>query len=235
MTTHEIMQELASYGSDAIKKIFVKHGAKEPFFGVKVQDLKIIQKKVKKNHQLALELYATGNSDAMYLAGLIADESKMTKEDLKQWAENAYWYMISEFTVPWVTAESAYGRELALEWMQSDQEGVCAAGWATYSNVLALCPDAQLDKDEILALLQKVETDIHKAQNRVKQVMNGFVIAVGGSVPDLTTKALEIGARIGKVTVDMGGTACKTPFAPEYIDKIIQRGAVGKKKKTVRC
>lgn len=235
MTTDEIMQELASYGSDSVKRIFEKHGAREPFFGVKVQDLKIIQKKIKKNHQLALELYATGNSDAMYLAGLIADETKMTKADLNRWAENAYWYMISEFTVPWVTAESAYGRELALEWMQSTQENVCAAGWATYSNILALHPDAQLDKDEILALLQKVASDIHSAQNRVKQVMNGFVIAVGGAVPDLTAKALEIGNSIGKVTVDMGGTSCKTPFAPEYIEKIIQRGAVGKKKKTVRC
>jgi hypothetical protein len=65
--------------------------------------------------------------------------------------------------------------------------------------------------------------------------MNGFVIAVGGSVPELTELAKETGKKIGIVTVDMGGTACKTPYSPEYIDKIIQRGALGKKKKTVRC
>ncbi len=76
MTTEEIMVELHRYGSEQTKKVLIKHGAREPFFGVKVQDLKKIVKKVKKNHALALELYATGNSDAMYLAGLITDEDK---------------------------------------------------------------------------------------------------------------------------------------------------------------
>lgn len=235
MTTPEVMQELASYGSDSVKKIFVKHGAKEPFFGVRVQDLKIIQKKVKKNHLLALALYATGNSDAMYLAGLIADEHKMTKQNLNDWVQNAYWYMLSEFTVPWVAAESRYGHELALEWIQSEQESICAAGWATYSNLIALLPDENLDKAEILTLLQKVAQEIATAPNRVKQVMNGFVIAVGGGIPELTERAKAIAIAIGKVTVAMGETKCSTPYASEYIDKIIARGALGKKKKTVRC
>lgn len=235
MTTPEILAELATYGSESIKKIYLKHGAKEPFYGVKVEDLKKIQKKVKKNYDLALELYDTGNSDAMYLAGLIADDKKMTKNDLHHWAEKAYWYMISEFTVPWVAAESHYGHELALEWMQSDKENIAAAGWATYVNLLALIPDNQLNKDEIKSLLEKVKKEIHTAQNRVKQVMNGFVIAVGGCVPDLTDLAIETGKTIGAVTVDMGGTACKTPYSPDYIEKIKAKGAIGKKKKTVKC
>ena len=235
MTALEILEELKSYGSESIKKIFLKHGAKEPFFGVKVEDLKKIQKRVKKDHALALALYDTGNSDAMYLAGLIADEKKMTKADLNHWANNAYWYMISEFTVPWVAAESDHGHELALEWMQSAEENIVAAGWCTYACLLALTPDEKLDKAEIRSLLATIEKGIHQAQNRVKQTMNGFVIAVGGSVPELTELAKETGKKIGIVKVDMGGTACKTPYSPEYIDKIIQRGALGKKKKTVRC
>lgn len=235
MTAIEILEELKSYGSESIKKIFLKHGAKEPFFGVKVEDLKKIQKRVKKDHALALALYDTGNSDAMYLAGLIADEKKMTKADLNHWANNAYWYMISEFTVPWVAAESDHGHELALEWMRSAEENIVAAGWCTYACLLALTPDEKLDKAEIRSLLATIEKGIHQAQNRVKQTMNGFVIAVGGSVPELTELAKETGKKIGIVTVDMGGTACKTPYSPEYIDKIIQRGALGKKKKTVRC
>jgi 3-methyladenine DNA glycosylase AlkD len=235
MTATEILDELKSYGSESIKKIFLKHGAREPFYGVKVEALKKIQKRVKKDHALALALYDTGNSDAMYLAGLIADEKKMTKADLNHWAKNAYWYMISEFTVPWVAAESDHGHELALEWMRSDQENMAAAGWCTYAGLLALTPDEKLDKAEIRSLLATIEKGIHTAQNRVKQTMNGFVIAVGGSVPKLTELAKETGKKIGIVTVDMGGTACKTPYSPEYIDKIIQRGALGKKKKTVRC
>jgi len=235
MTTKEILAELESYGSDSIKKIFLKHGAKEPFYGVKVQDLKKIQKKIKKNYELSLELYDTGNSDAMYLAGLIADDKKMTKADLNKWVKNAYWSMLSEYTVPWVAAESNHGYELALNWMKNDNENIASAGWTTYSNLLALLPDEKLNKNEIKSLLKKIEKEIHTAQNRVKQSMNGFVISVGSYIPEFTELAIETGKRIGVVMVDMGGTACKTPYSPEYIDKTKKRGSIGKKKKTVKC
>src|SRR5437667_3050665 len=95
MSTADILAELQSYGSEQTKKTLMNHGAREPFFGVKVADLKKIQKRIKKDYQLALDLYATGNSDAMYLAGLIADDEKMTKKDLQRWAEGAYWYMLA--------------------------------------------------------------------------------------------------------------------------------------------
>ncbi|MBK7138405.1 MAG: DNA alkylation repair protein [Bacteroidetes bacterium] len=235
MTTKEILDELKLYGSDSIKKVFFKHGAKEPFYGVKVADLKKIQKKIKKNYALSLELYDTGNTDAMYLAGLIADDKKMTKENLNHWVKNAYWYMISEFTVAWVAAESNFGHEMALEWIKSSEENIASAGWATYANLVTLLPDEQLNIAEIKSLIETVEKEIHQAQNRVKQTMNGFVIAVGGSILELTDFAIEKGKKIGMVSVDMGETACKTPFIPEYIEKIRQRGALGKKKKTVKC
>jgi len=87
MTLDEIMQQLQQLGHESIKKVLVKHGAREPFFGVKVEDLKKIVKRVKTDYPLSLELYNTGNSDAMYLAGLIADPSKMTRQNLNQWVE----------------------------------------------------------------------------------------------------------------------------------------------------
>src|SRR6201986_4215376 len=105
MNVESIMAELKAKGSENIKKILLKHGVKEPFFGVKVEYLKVIQKKIKKDYQLAKDLYATGNADAMYLAGLIADDKQMTQADLQTWAEQAVSNNISEYTVPWVAAE----------------------------------------------------------------------------------------------------------------------------------
>ena len=112
MTCQQVLTELKGYSNKQIENIFDNHGAKGQSWGVKVQDLKKIQKKVKKNHALSLELFDTGISDAQYLAGLIADEKKITKKDLQHWADTAGWGMISEYTVPWITAESAYGWEM---------------------------------------------------------------------------------------------------------------------------
>jgi 3-methyladenine DNA glycosylase AlkD len=235
MTAQKIVAELESLGTEATKKMLLKHGAREPFFGVKVEELKKIQKRIKKDYQLALDLYDTGISDAMYLAGLIADDAQMTKKDLERWAKQAYWSMLSEYTVPWVAAGSAHGHELALKWIESKEENIGAAGWSTLSNLVALKEDAELDLAELKRLLERVAKTIHQQPNRVRYTMNGFVIAVGCYVPVLTNLALETAAKMGPIAVDMGGTACKVPGAAEYIKKVQQRGTIGKKRKTVKC
>ncbi|MDB4927082.1 DNA alkylation repair protein [Mucilaginibacter sp.] len=235
MTVNDIMADLQANGSDSIKKVLLKHGVKEPFFGVKVEHLKTIQKKIKTDYQLAKDLYATGNADAMYLAGLIADDKRMTKADLQNWVKAAVSDNINGYTVPWVAAESNYGYELALEWTESSEEYIATAGWSTLSNVVALKPDSELDINSLKVLLERIEKSIHTSPNRVRSVMNGFIIAVGSYVTSLTDDAVAIAKRIGPVTVIKEGTACKVPEAIDYIGKAKARGSLGKKKKTVKC
>ncbi|MCO5950682.1 DNA alkylation repair protein [Mucilaginibacter flavidus] len=235
MTVNEIMADLQAHGSESIKKILLNHGVKEPFFGVKIEHLKTIQKKVKKDYSLAKDLYATGNADAMYLAGLITDDSKMTKADLQAWAEQALSNNINEYTVPWVAAESNYGFELGLEWIDSDKDHVAAAGWSTLGNVAALKADSELNLATYRALLQRVINNIHTSANRVKARMNIFVMNVGCYILPLADEAVAAATKIGAVYVDTTGTACKVPDATTYIDKVKARGAQGKKKKTVKC
>jgi hypothetical protein len=58
---------------------------------------------------------------------------------------------------------------------------------------------------------------------------------VGGTVKELTKEAIETAKKIGVVTVNMDGTACKVPSAADYIKKMEVKGYIGKKKKTVKC
>jgi 3-methyladenine DNA glycosylase AlkD len=235
MTADEILAELKSLGNPSIKKVLLKHGAHEPLLGVKVEDLKTIQKRIKKDYRLALELYDTGISDAMYLAGLIADDAKMTKKDLQKWVKSACWPMLSESTVPWVAAEGRFGAELGREWIESEQEHIAAAGWSTFSSLVRIKDDRELDLEVLKALLRRVATTIHQQPNRVRHTMNGFVICVGSYVAPLTDAALKTAEAVGKVTVDMGGTACKVPDAKEYIKKVEAKRGIGKKRKSAKC
>ncbi len=223
------------YSREYLQNTHQKHGAREPLFGVKVGDLKKILKKAKKNHALSLELYATGNSDAMYLAGLMADEKQISKEQLEEWASQAYWYYLSEYTVPWVAAETDFGFELGQKWITSDEEKIAAAGWATLAYFAGVNNDEDLDVEAYSTLLDKVASEVHNAQNRVRYTMNGFVIAIGTYITALTEKSQKIATKIGKVKVEMGGTACKVPLATDYIQKVVDKGSVGKKRKTARC
>lgn len=235
MTASELVDELKSLGSESIQRIFANHGIPQPCFGVKVEYLKKIQKRIKKNYELSLALYDTGIYDAMYLAGLIADESKMTRKDLRHWAANATSDAVCSYAVAWVTAESKHGHELALEWIDSKNPRTAATGWHVLAGLVALKDDADLVLPELKKLLQRVEKTIHSQPGRVPYAMNSFVIALGSYVAPLTDTALAAAKKIGVVSVDMGNTSCKVPLATEYIAKVQKRGTIGQKRKTVRC
>lgn len=236
-TVTAIMADLKRKGSENIRKIYSRHGmAPERVYGVKVADMKVIAKSIKGQQDVACKLFATGNMEAMYLGGMVADGAKLSAKQLSEWLDGvADLQMIAEYTIPWLAVEHAQARELALKWIGSKKEHVAAAGWCTYGGLVAIKPDAELDLDEIRGLLVRVAKEIGVAPNRVKYCMNNFVISVGGYVMPLLTQAKAAAKKIGAVKVEMGDTECKVPPATEYIEKIERMGRVGKKRKTMRC
>lgn len=235
MTAQEIISQLEPLGSEGYRRILRNHGVPNPMFGVKIEELKKFQKAIKKDYRLALDLYDTGIYDAMYLAGLIADESKMTKDDLRRWLHQAPNKEAAEFAVAWVAADGPHGWDLALEWIDSPNEKDEAVGWGTLSGWVTVTDDDALDLNALRQLLHRVEATIHGRSDDVRYKMNGFVIALGCSVAGLMEEALRTAQRIGPVSVDMGKTGCKVPFAPDYITKVSSMGRTGKKRKTARC
>lgn len=234
-TAREILDELRSLGSETTRKTLRKHGLPEGAFGVKIGDMKVIQKRVKKDHALALALYDTGNADAQYLAGLLCDPRQMTEADLQRWADRAAWQMVGEYAVPWVAAESPFGDQVGRRWIDSPSEPIASSGWSTLSSLVSIRPDEKLDLPALRGLLDRVVRTIRDAPNRVRYCMNGFVISVGCYVTPLTDDARKAARAIGKVHVDVGDTDCKIPDALEYIAKVEARGSLGKKRKTAFC
>jgi len=234
-TLKQVMARLKTLGSEQTRRTFLRHGAPDNMFGVKVADLKTIVKQIKGQQELALELYETGNADARYLAGLVADGSLMTRKQLESWCRNSDWQMISEYTVPWVTSESRHARDLAMKWITSKRESIASSGWSTYSSIVSVRDDSDLELPEIRSLLKRVVAEIDDAQNRVRYSMNGFVMSVGLYVEPCLKAARTAAKKIGKVTVQVGDTSCKVPLATEYIDKAETAGRLGKKRKTAKC
>ena len=236
-TVTSVMADLKKKGTEKTRNIYARHGmATDRMFGVSMADLKLIAKTIKGQQALALELYDTGNLDAMYLAGMVADGSQMDKKQLNAWAEGAAnLQMISEYTVPWVTVENPDARDLALQWIKSKKERVACSGWCTYSGLLATKPDHELDLKEIASLLATIAKQIHSAPNRVRYTMNNFVIAVATYVKPLLKEAKATAKQIGVVSVDLGDTACEIRPAAPQIAKLEASGRLGKKRKTIRC
>ena len=235
-TVEQVMAALEKVGNPLRIKTFANHGAPpDRMFGVSVADMKVLAKKIKGQQELAYALFETGNGDAQYLAGMVADGAQMNRTTLNAWARHACWQMVSEYTVPWVATESDHAHALACNWMKAVKEAVASSGWNTYSGYVTVTADDALDLDEIDSLLAAVEDGIDAAQNRVKYTMNGFVIAVGSYVAPLSKRAKATARKIGAVDVELGGTSCKVPLATEVITKIEKAGRVGRKRKTIKC
>ncbi len=235
-TAAEVLAELKKKGTAQTLKTFARHGAPvDKIYGVKVADMKVILKRIRGNQKLAMELYATGNGDAQYLAGLAADGAQMSKKEVETWAKNASWHMVGEYTVPWVASEHPAGRELAMKWIKSNDPKLAATGWATYASILSTHADEKLDLAEIDSLIKQVVARIHSAPPNVAYRMNNFVITAGCCVKPLLAKAKAAAKKIGVVEIDMGDTSCKVPFAPDYIAKVEKMNRVGKKRTDARC
>lgn len=235
MTLQQVMAALKAKGSAQIKQILKRHGGPDSMLGVRIGDMKPIVKQIKGDQALALELYATGISDAQYLAGMVADGRQMTAKQLDTWAKTASWNMISGNTVAWVASESPDGFKLASKWIDSKDEEVARAGWATLSGIAATVPDADLPVAAYGKLLDRVAKAIHAAPDGVRYTMNNFVIMIGTYVAPLADRAMATAKKIGKVEVDMGDTDCNVPVAAEYIVRCRRGAPVAPKRKTLRC
>ncbi|MBH0173920.1 DNA alkylation repair protein [Fictibacillus sp. 23RED33] len=235
MNAEDVMQELEALGKERTKKMYISNGAKEPVFGVATGAMKPIAKKIKGNQTLAEELYATGNYDAMYFAGIIADPTSMTENDFERWIDEAYFYMLSDYVVAVTLAETEMAQEVADKWIASGEELRMSAGWSCYCWLLGNRPDSEFSRTKLEKMLEVVKNTIHDAPERTKSSMNNFVYTVGVSYVPLHEKAVETANAIGPVEMKQDKKKAKYLLASENIQKAIDKGQVGFKRKYVRC
>ena len=221
MNLQETLDTLKSVGKEQTRKTYRRHGAGEDVYGVSSADLKSLQKKIKKDHELARSLWATGNHEARILATMVADPKKLDGATLDAWAADLDNYIETGYLAG-LAAQSPAAHEVMERWLESDDEWIASAGWTVLSHLVVSGGLTDAESEEYLA---RIERDLHGSQNRVRHQMNGALIAIGGSQPALQKKALAAAGRIGKVEVDHGETGCKTPDAADYIKKMAERRA----------
>ncbi|MFC5530518.1 DNA alkylation repair protein [Cohnella yongneupensis] len=235
MDLESVMQELEALGKERMKKMYLSNGAHEPLFGVATGEMKPIFKKTKINQPLAEQLYATGNYDAMYFAGIIADPKAMTEADFERWIDGAYFYMLSDFVVSVTLAETAIAQQVADKWIASGEELRMSAGWSCYCWLLGSRKDVEFDASKLADLLEWVKNTIHDAPERTKYAMNNFMYTVATSYIPLHDQAVETAKAVGPVEVGKDKKPSKLIHAFANIQKAIDKGQIGFKRKHVRC
>ncbi|WP_342443427.1 DNA alkylation repair protein [Lysinibacillus sp. FSL K6-0075] len=235
MNAEMVLQELEALGKERTKKMYMSNGAHEPLFGVATGAMKPIAKKIKIDQALAEALYATGNYDAMYFAGVIADPKAMTAEDFNRWIEAAYFYMLSDYVVAVTLAEAPIAQEVADAWIASGEELKMSAGWSCYCWLLGNRKDNEFSESKLANMLEVVKNTIHDVPERTKSAMNNFLYTVAISYVPLHEQAVATAQAIGPVEMKRDNKKSTLLHAYETIQKEVERGRVGFKRKYVRC
>lgn len=215
-----MLRRLESLGTAQNRKIYRRHGASENLFGVSFANLDQLKKEIKTDHELAQQLWASGNDDARVLAAMIADPAAADRELLESWKKDLNSYMVTDIFSGFVE-KTAHAQKRMEQWTRSKEEFSGRAGWMLLARIAR--SNESLPDSYFLPYLETIERTIHTSKNRVRDAMNSALIAIGIRNSALEKKAIAAARRIGKVEVDHGETGCKTPDAEAYILKARRR------------
>lgn len=216
LSLDQAMSELEKSGSEQTRKTYARHGARPPMFGVSFATLKALTKRIGVDHELALALWDSGNFDARNLAVKIVDPGRMSAAMLDAWAGEPSARMCGGY-VAQIAAEGPHAQACVKRWLAAADEPRRCVGW-TLVGALAM-RDAGADEAWFAQRLGEIEASIHQSPNAQREAMNQALIAIGCRSADLRRSAVAAARRVGKVDVDHGDTACKTPDAQTSIDK----------------
>lgn len=219
-TFKQTMAELKKLGTAQNRKIYARHGVGESMFGVSYANLKALTKNIKLDHNLAVQLWESGNHDARILAMSIADPAQATSKLLEAWARDLDNYVVTDAFSAYVS-KTDLAQSKAERWMKSKNEWIATSGW----NLLGYLAmgDYGLPDKYFEPYLNTITSDIHQQKNRVRYAMNNALIQIGSRSKGMARKATSAANKIGYVEVDHGETSCKTPDAAGYIAKVRAR------------
>ncbi|MDG0812678.1 DNA alkylation repair protein [Cohnella rhizosphaerae] len=235
MELDTVMQELEALGKERLKKMYISNGAREPLFGVATGEMKPLFRKIKINQPLAEQLYATGNYDAMYFAGIIADPKAMTAADFGRWIDSAYFYMLSDFVVAVTLSEAPIAQDVADVWIASGDELKMSAGWNCYCWLIGNRTDDAFSERKLAGMLELAANSIHDAPERTRYAINQFIYTTAISYLPLHAKAMETALAVGPVEVNGAKGKSKHLNAADTIRKAVEKNQLGFKRKHVRC
>ena len=219
MTLEEALGQLEALGTEQMRKFNAKHGVGENQFGVKMGDIRSVAKKIKTDHELALQLWKTGNIDARFLAILILNPKKLSKEELEEMVKSERFTHVADWLYSNVIKNYPEHESLREGWMNSEDRMCARAGWSLTSG----CVSRNRDVLDVPALLDRIESEMPNAAPEVQWTMNSCLAQIGIQIPEYRARALTIGERLGIYRDFPVSKGCTSPFAPIWINEMVRR------------
>jgi 3-methyladenine DNA glycosylase AlkD len=215
-TVTEVMAELAALEDPKIRAVNEKRGDDH---GVNLGELRAVAKRLKTQHDLARELWATGDTAARLLAMLICRPTAFERDELDVMLREARMPKVLDWLVNYVVKKSPHAEELRVAWFADPDPNVASAGWALTSERMAKKPEGL----DLSGLLDLIEAEMKDAPDSLQWAMNNCLAQIGIEHPEHRARALDIGERLEVLKDYPTPPNCTSPFAPIWINEMVRR------------
>jgi len=215
-TVAALQAELAALEDPRMREVNERHGDDH---GVNLSKLRAIAKRLKTDHELALDLWATGETPARLLALLICRPKALEADELDAMLREARAPKVHDWLVSYVVKRSPHVEALRSRWFDDPDAVVASAGWALTIDRVATS-SVGID---LVGLLDQIEAELVDAPEREQWAMNHCLAQIGISHPALRERAIAIGERLQVLHDYPTPPNCTSPFAPAWIAEVVRR------------
>ena len=217
-TSTEVLATLASLEDEKIRAVNARHGDDH---AVNLTKLRAVAKDLKKNDELAAELWATGDTAARLVAILIMRPKVWSEAQLDEMLRDSRVPKVHGWLVNYIVKKSPHAEALCLAWTDDPDPVVASAGWALTSERVNRKPEGL----DLPGLLDTIEAEMAGAPERLQWAMNETLSYIGIENPDLRARPIDIGERLGVLRDYPTPPGCTSPFASSWITEMVARNA----------
>jgi 3-methyladenine DNA glycosylase AlkD len=223
-TLEEALRQLEALGNASVRAQNAKSGpwgcgAGDNQFGVKHGDIRVLAKKIKPDHTLAMSLWETGNIDAQYLAILLIKPKDLSAKEVDRLVRSVTVGWVADWLTNYVVKQHPDKETLRQEWMATDDRWAARAGWSLTAERVVKSPEGL----DLPALLDRIESEMGTADPVVQWTMNSTLAEIGIHHPNHRKRAIAIGEKLGIYRDYPVSKGCTSPFAPIWINFMVSR------------
>ena len=214
-TLEETMRELAALEDPKIREVNERRGDD---VGVNLTHVRELAKRLGTQHEVALQLWATGNTAARLLATLVCKPKALSPAELDGMLHDIRAPKLLDWFIVNVVKPSRHTEELRLRWKDGG-DLVGRAGWSlTTERVVKNAEGLDLD-----ALLDQIEEEMRQAPPHKQWAMNHCLAEIGIHHREHRRRAIEIGERLAVLIDYPASPGCTPPYAPVWISELVRR------------
>jgi 3-methyladenine DNA glycosylase AlkD len=218
-TTKTVLARLAKLGDAARKKHNEKAGAPANQFGVKLGDVRKLAKELGQDHELAMQLWATGNVEAQLLATQMLDPTTPSRTEVETMTKSTTCAQVADWWNSYVLPRHPEKEALRAKWSKAKDRWCARSFWALTASRVAKDADGL----DLSSLLDRIEKELPKAAPEVQWTMNWTLGTIGIHHATLRVRAVAIGEAIGLYRDWPVSKGCIPPYVPVWVAAMAKR------------